>query len=287
MKNKILVTFLPVLIILLIFSITIQVRATVTWQEDFDGETIPTLVDWDFQAWETNGGIYNPLIDHGFSVIDDILRAPYYPSWNLTNGTLSKAIHNSTIAYGTWSFDWLPTIAATEQDEWDGIYFIFNGAHQDLTGLPFANNSGTGYGITVWHNTDGEGWQIKLDKQLGPPPTVTTLGYHYIIPPVNESIYIKVTRDDEGLFKVYYDNLKAIEVTDNDITTSQEFLFSSAVGNTGIDNIVINDAIASVGVPAVPASTIGFVICTATSTIIVIVLVRKRIIFKNRYRNVD
>jgi hypothetical protein len=282
MKNKISVIILPLFITLLILSATIQVRATITWREDFNGETISSLDDWVFQAWETNGGIYNPLVDHGFDVIDDILRAPSYPSWNLTNGNLAGALHNSTIAYGTWSFDWIPAISLTETNDWDCIYFIFNGGSQNLTGLPFADNAATGYGITIWHNTEGKAWQIKLEKQLGPPPTVTTLAYHLIIPPVNESIRIRVTRDGGGHFKVFYENIKepVMEVKDTSIITSQEFLFSSAVGDTGIDNIVIGDPPLS----AIPASNVGFVIFAASSAIIVLVILRRRIIIKTRYK---
>ncbi len=45
MKNKILAITLPVIITLLLLSTTIQVQATITWEEDFEGKTIDDLDD--------------------------------------------------------------------------------------------------------------------------------------------------------------------------------------------------------------------------------------------------
>ena len=80
MKKKIVAIILPVIIVLLLLSSTIQVQPKITWEEDFEGDTIATLEQdfWDFDgfAWDPLMEVYNESIDHGFSIIDGILRAP-------------------------------------------------------------------------------------------------------------------------------------------------------------------------------------------------------------------
>ena len=278
MKKKNLTFILSVIITILILSPTIQVKAILTWEDDFEDGN---LDDWLFNAWEINSEIYNPPIDPGFNIIDGILRAPNYPYFNDTSRNMTSALHNSTFAYGIWNFDWVPQVSLTEEAFFDIVAIIYNINHQlDLTGLSVLDKSAYGYTIRIYHNSTGVATRISLTKRVGPPPSTTTLGSYDLTPAVMESIHIEVTRDKKGHFNVYYDTALIIEATDNDITTSDHFVFRSYVGDTGLDNITINDALSSNG--SIPASTVGFVIWMMTPTLIVLYIVRKRIIFKNR-----
>ena len=290
MKKKILAIILSVIISLLLLSSTIQVLAKITWEEDFEGETIATLEEdfWDFEgyAWDPVEEVYNESIDHGFRVIDGILRAPNYQGWDestgIYTGNYTRARRKSTVAYGTWSFDWVPPISRPDSQDLDLIVFIYNPAGREINLTDQENNS-TSYSIQIFFNSLGETTRIILCKQLGPPSDVTLLGEYYIIPPVIKSIHIEITRDQQGHFKVYYNTNEIIDVTDNDITTSERFGLLSWVGDTGIDNITIS--IPDDSIPAIPASTVGYIIITVTPTIIILVIIRKRIIINNRYRN--
>ena len=292
MKKKILAIILPVIISLLLLSSTIQVLAKITWEENFEGETIATLEEdfWDFEgyAWDPLEEVYNESIDHGFKVIDGILRAPNYQGWDesigIYTGNYTRARRKSTVAYGTWSFDWVPPISLPDSQDLDLIVFIYNPAGREINLTDQENNS-TSYSIQIFFNSLGETTRIILCKQLGPPPDVTLLGEYYIIPPVTESIHIEVTRDRQGHFKVFYNTNEIIDVTDNEIIKSEFFGLLSWVGDTGIDNITIS--IPDDSIPAIPASTVGFVICIVTSTVIILVIIRKRVVLKSKYRNDD
>lgn len=278
MKKKIIKIILPVIITLLTFSTIIQVQAIITWEDDFEDGN---LDDWLFNAWEIHSEIYNPPIDPGFNIINGILRAPDYPYFNDTSRNMTSALHNSTVAYGIWNFDWVPQESPTEEAFFDIVAIIYNINHQlDLTGLSVLDKSAYGYTIRIYHNSTGVATRISLTKRVGPPPSTTTLETYDLTPAVMESIHIEVTRDRKGHFKVYYDAALIIEATDNDITTSDHFVFRSYVGDTGIDNITINDAISSNG--SIPASTVGFIIGMMTPTFIILVILRKRIFFKNK-----
>ena len=289
MKNKILAKICPVIITLLILSTIIQVQATDGWDEDFEGETIASLEidNWVFKAWTWNGAIYNESIDHGFNVTNGILRAPSYQYFGDNEGNMSVAFHNNTVAYGTWSFDWAPAASPTASITFDYISIIANPCENlSALNLPLDDEAwGTYYSVVITQNIAGGIQRIELEKQEAAPRTYTTLGNYDLTPPVMGPIHIEVTRDSQGQFKVYYDTEEIISATDNDITTSEYFLFTSRVGDTGIDNITVDDG--PVGSPGIPGFTVGFVICTVTPTVIVLVIVRKRVKFKKGYTNED
>ncbi len=204
---------------------------------------------------------------------------------------MSVALHNNTVAYGTWSFDWAPAASPTAETLFDYIAIIGNTPAVNLPGgvlnLPRDDEAwGTYYNVGITQNNAGGIQRIDLSKQEAAPFTLTTLGTYDLTPPVMGPIHIEVTRDSQGQFKVYYDTEEIINAIDNDITISEYFLFTSRVGDTGIDNITINNAIVGGG-GAIPAFTVGFVIWTVTPTFIVFVIIRKRVIIKNRYSNED
>ena len=69
------------------------------------------------------------------------------------------------------------------------------------------------------------------------------------------------------------DTTPIIEATDNVITESIFFDVGFHVGDIGIDNITIEEN-------SIPGFPVGFVICTVTPTLIVLVIRRRRIIRK-------
>ena len=270
MKNEILAKFLPLIITLLILSTTIQVQAAEGWEEDFEGETITTLEGkgWFFAAYEIIADIYTPENDHGHDVIDGILRTPF--SSNGDNFT--EAFQNNTIAYGTWKFDWAPAITPSGIEKREAVFFIANG-DCDISGIHIDNDPMNGYLLWISQTTAGAVRKIKLSRVDSPGFIDTELGYNTLTPSVTGPIHIEITRNRQGDFEVSLNDETIIEAIDNEINESTYFGFNSHVGDTGIDNITIEEN-------SIPAFPVGFIICTVTPTVIVLVIRKKRIILK-------
>jgi len=287
MKNKILAKILPAIIILLIFSTTIQVQAAVVWDEDFEGETIETLEEkgWFFTAYEITDINFTQINDHGFEVIDGILRAPS----SSDNNTWYDAFQNSTLAYGAWKFDYAPAITPPGISSYEFVVFIANSDPLNWDGFNKADDPLNGYSLWIYKNAMGAAWKIELRRiEIG--FDLTLLGLHDFSTPVTGAIHIEITRDPQGNFEVNINNddTPIIEATDNETKESEYFLFASYLDDTGIDNITIDEPEPPPPPPpTIPASTVGFVIWTVTPTFIILVILRKRVIIKNRYSNED
>ena len=215
----------------LILIITIsQVLATETVTHDFEG----SVDEWVFQNWEKSVSGTIPISNSdGFSIQDGILRAPKSSDLN----TFAVAYTNSSVAYGTWEFDWF-----VGGNNFDIVPFIFNDLvnNYNQTGLTedeWIRNC-TGYGlfmqdfdeislISYYHYGKG------LEAQLGGVQFAPlALGVHKI----------KVTRSTEGVFDVYLDSQLQFTATDNNVTTSSVFHINSFQGDSGFDNIKISDS---------------------------------------------
>ena len=95
-KKLILLKVIPIFILLVSIS---TAQAVVIWTETFEDTE-----DWTLLNYVSSGGLLanNSDPDHTFKIIDGILRAPNDSS----SLTFNSCNRNSTIAYGSWSFDW-------------------------------------------------------------------------------------------------------------------------------------------------------------------------------------
>ena len=279
MKNKILAKICPVIITLLILSTTIQVQAADGWEEDFEDETILTLEEkgWVFKAYEKIADIWYQVNDHGCDVIDGILRAPD----SLNRDNFTAAFRESTTAYGTWKFDWAPAITPPGIAYYDLVWFIVDRCQINNSDTLTEDEPLTAYQLWIHVSNAGEVWRIGLDKHYT-GANYTNIDLHTITP-ITGPIHIEITRDTEGHFKVYLNEgtTPIIEGTDNEITESTLFQFGSLIGNSGIDNITVDNTTIEPGT-TIPGFPVGFVICTVTPTLIVLVIRRRRNILKNR-----
>jgi hypothetical protein len=200
--------------------------AAIVWSDDFDDHNIS---DW---------GIYGIVgtrpytaVPGNFTAEDGVLRA------NGTEDTFSIATVNSSVAYGTWTFDVdvvdtynheivIPFIMIKWTIESWGIdcYFfqIVTGMYESdpqprlQAGKTYASDSPGGRAV-VW---------------FGSFPYDNILGWKNFI----------ITRENDGQFYVYINGTLAMGFKDNQHTTCKEFIFSTGPG-PAIDNIVVSDSV--------------------------------------------
>ncbi|MFX0207706.1 MAG: hypothetical protein ACFFDT_17085 [Candidatus Hodarchaeota archaeon] len=254
MRNKLVGVFICVLI----FSSVKSTSAVNGWSDTFPVDGAPD--DWEFYAYhrgDTGGDSpATPLTEEKYHirVRNGALMAPYY-SLAAEGGLiiLSEALRNSTLAYGTWSFDWIVSEEShTDHGAYDIIGLMANSENDiwirdGLTESEWAADK-TGYGLYLLSRSKSE---------LGYDPTFPVAGpgitfYKGTDSPswgkrkvFCENVYgthhIDIQRTPEGEFKIYYDNVLIIEDSDNKVTTSEKFLFSSFQGDSGIDNLVVTN----------------------------------------------
>ena len=135
MKNKVFAKILPFIITLLILSTTTQVQAALIWEEDFE-EGIPD--GWELDSYDIINGIYEPVDEPTISVVDGVLVGFGYQEVPKR----LRAQRDSTVAYGTWSFDWLASSHASIS-----INLIFNDPVDNFnwSGVSDSNYSVNGY----------------------------------------------------------------------------------------------------------------------------------------------
>jgi hypothetical protein len=259
-------------IILFLFSINI-VQAAPVWGENF--EDLP-LDGWDFFNYEMVSGIHEPLYDPGFSVVDGVLRAPNH---NVGSNKTSVK-RNSTIAYGTWSFDWLASPIASPI-AYDGLELILNEPEHNFnsTGEHISTSSFTGYAILI-DNMARLIALIMLHEQNGVfSPTI--MDQYSFETYLEGTHHIDATRDSEGQFYIYFDKILVLQATENSITTSQVFGMTSWRGDSGIDNIRISDTVDYPPPPGIPATTGGYIMWMVIPTIIILMFLRKKVKHRN------
>jgi hypothetical protein len=209
----------PLLLSPLILSNTCN--AEVVWSEDFE--------DGDLEGWWIAQG--------NFSVEDGTLRSTVEESFQKVM-FLSVIWHPSTVAVGTWSWDWM----FDSPNDSPEIVVDF----MSMTQHTFVMNSrGKNYGIYAGHLDENEfvlyaddKWyigEIFYERYMSIAATKKNKWHH-----------IDVTRNEDGLIRFYADGVLAIELTNNRYTESVAFgvmLEHSWRGDGVIDNIVVSDTI--------------------------------------------
>ena len=220
-----------ILLILLIVFTSSQCKSLEALNEDFVNVT-----DWTIESWDRRPTFFYRTNETGFTVIDGILRAPN----STTSTNLTTAYKNSSTAYGTWKFDWYFNNATYE----DIVAFVFNDPENnfDLSGNSeeqFLDGT-SGYGLRF----DEYGEENLLNLILFSFSSYDNYMNEYQFPsqisPGAHNITIK--RNYQGEFNVLFDSELKIIAQNNLTKTSTVFLLASVKGDTGFDNVTIDNA---------------------------------------------
>ena len=198
-------------------------------------------------------------IDQEFTIENGKLNAPLQADYG---SSVTRALHNSNVAYGKWSFEWT---ASSTQPSYDGFEFIltdYASSPYDYEGRNFpsidhlagyalvvsnyASNLGNGFGFVKFENSSSNSI----------PKLLKTYSFDSNI---NGSHNFEITRDNNGQFNISFDSILRMQVTDTTFTTSEVFTFVSFQGNSSIDNIVIEAPTKSSPFTPFPIIALGFV----------------------------
>jgi hypothetical protein len=222
------------------------VRATEVIADNFN--------DMDYAGWNTHGRFLNktafmeyyPGGVGNFSAADQTLKV-IGPSENDTFHYLSMAYINSSICYGTWSFD---VFVVNNTLGWCFVQLIGDSynpkeAWSNIPG-PYKNYS---YEIWIYTRQIGRHYirptitlercydgLYSLEGEYGVLPTTATW--------TNCWNHIDVTRNSTGYFNVYLNGTRRISVQDTVFPISGYFAFEAQSG-WAIDNVAILDYIVS------------------------------------------
>ena len=236
-NKKLLVRIQIVLFVFLTILPNMQSKAVlsnVSWDETFDSD----LSDWDLQCYKSPLAVLKPTTNR-FSIIDGKLTSPSSPNFE----PLNRALHDSNIAYGKWSFQWM---VSKSENTYDAVEFIFT----DYNTHPY-NATGRGYPDTEFYagyalslvsyaKDGGPGiWLVRFNNYTNSIPTV--LQSYKFNSTLHGSHDIEITRNITGNFNVKFDSELLLNITDNNWKTSEKFNFVSFQGNSSIDNIHVDN----------------------------------------------
>jgi hypothetical protein len=200
------------------------IPSAIVWSEEFeDGD----ISDWEiFEInWTLPDGVANFSVDSLDLVnVSDGVMQLIGPEWIF-------AAYNSSIAYGTWTFD--VDIQQPEGFNRFGVNFI--GERFGEHWLP-PGGSSRAYFLSFW--CDEQEIRFALNDY---PSTTVFLDSHRPAVFFGWNSFI-VTRDPTGQFYVYLNGELILDVEDSTHTTSEQFgIFGMA--NPAIDNITGSDTI--------------------------------------------
>lgn len=236
-----------ILFLISIFTPAKYSIAITNWNEDFSVDSTMELTDWEFFGYYKND-LNSPWLPrpHQLVIKDQVLTGPNSQEFD----SYDVALHNSSVAYGSWEFDWQTKSVQTNLslDEIGIIWNDVSGDNYNISGKNFEDFEITGYGLLIGTSDSGlmAPWNyggIYFAKFLPEySPAIHVANYSFTaFPP--EHNHIKITRDLTGLFTVYFNDESVIAITDNKTTTSTKFYYGSDMGDSGIDNISITDKI--------------------------------------------
>lgn len=187
--------------------------ASTVWSDNFD--------DGDYSGWTITRG--------GYSAASNLLRG--------TTTTWNYIEHPSTTVTGTWSFDY--NFYGGEDGIWQstegdlGIWFIANDHQSGDT-----TQAQSGYfilfhphvgAIELWMDPGDEGYNRVLLDSWSPSNFVKWW-------------HVDITRDSDGVFNVYLDNISRIQATDTSYNTSSFFGFLG-YNYQEMDNVEVQDIV--------------------------------------------
>ncbi|MHA2249649.1 MAG: hypothetical protein ACXAD7_04765 [Candidatus Kariarchaeaceae archaeon] len=211
-----------VLITQILIASPLYVSAEVQWSDDFDDGN---LEDWTVFGYDWTGMTIVEW-DGDMIVEDGSAKSTASTSKKETN-----ACHLSDIAFGTWSFDWKPA-------ETPGLdYFVFISDDFDWVGKQELFSYG--YAIRLDMRISPV---ISLFKYGGSEMTFGTLEFYNLDENLEGWHHIDVTRDEEGLFKVYFDKELVIEYTHIETIVSTK-LCIAVFTDSSFDNVQVSNSV--------------------------------------------
>ena len=238
-KKKILWISVLMMISLVFFSVS-QTQAALIWSENFNTED---PAGWTFENWQRPSNIFEVNPDLGMSVINGVLRGPNSTS----HDSMASVNYDSSVAYGNWSFDWIVT-SGTDHLAYDSVAFMFTDTvnNYNMTGLTESEylENCNGYNLLMISSSSTTGFTGAAIPGI----SLGIYGSSYAILDTHEfasdivgSHHIDIYRDMQGQISVYFDTQLIIQATDNTVTTSEVFNIVSFKGDSGFDNIVVNE----------------------------------------------
>ncbi|MGY5881812.1 MAG: hypothetical protein RTV31_16295 [Candidatus Thorarchaeota archaeon] len=187
-------------------------EATIVWSDDFN--------DGNMDGWYTHEVSGQPA---NFSVIDGVVYSHH------GDELLNVAIHENSVAYGTWIFDvYINRLAGIEFVETAefGTNYTQDGYEIVFATEPFDGISPTSIQLHELYAISSTTWGYnRLDYYKMNP-----IGWHRI----------EITRDNTGYICVYLNSTPVLEAIDNTVTTTTGFAFAF-VG--AFDNVSVSDSV--------------------------------------------
>jgi hypothetical protein len=251
MKNFKIVILVLLMSLIFMFPLS-RGNATLIWSEDFSNPS-----DWVLEGYhislinEERTWVWNSTMipDDSNSRLES-KNVTYVSLFGSGSPTLSLGRRNSTVAYGTWSFDWYVT-PGEENLASDTILFIMNDFPANASGF-IVGEGGDAYGYSLRITT------IELYNQWNPRFLLVkesntyaeniyhidaTMESHFFTEPIEGSHHVDITRSNTGEFSVFFNNEFLFSAVDNTYTTSDEFVYGSWGGDSAIDNITVSNSV--------------------------------------------
>ncbi|MHA2032270.1 MAG: hypothetical protein ACW99A_03950 [Candidatus Kariarchaeaceae archaeon] len=266
-NNQSLKRLISFVLVVILLSTIQPLSGQTDWSDDFPVDGAPN--DWEFYAYERGdgggGGPHIPVSDDNLHirVRNGVLMAPHYNDlpYGYNFAIRSEAYHNSTQAYGTWSFDW---ITSAEVERTHGaiidLSFIISSENDlwNMSGLSSQEwiADKTVYGLTLVSRTKahlgaGLGWKaaapgislVIIEKGL-----FEYVDIHEFEQNIEGTHHIEIQRIETGEINVSYDQDLILNYIPNNqsfghVAESEKFAYSSIIGDSGIDNLEISSII--------------------------------------------
>ncbi len=238
----------------------IACRGTVVWSDDFN--------DGNYDGWtiSNNTALWNG--SYGFA----------NSNWSATNNYLQLdheetglITHPSSVAYGTWSFDFKTPETQLGMGTWANIRFISSDHVLWTDDWDDPEHNSILLRFDVWTHEEPYNYTIVLYKHNGDNYTIIDSGK---VPAAGWQ-HFDVTRNTTGWISVYHNGspIPIMEGEATEITTSELFWVWSE-DEQMIDNVVVSDTVDFP--PTIDWLTIAIIGASAVVIVAVMVIILKR-----------
>ena len=223
-----------------------QVFTAEVWTEDFE---IGPFDEWYLRGYELiDNTAYQT--DVAPTITNGMLQMPLI---NRFDWNASQALRNSTLAYGSWSFD-LYVTPGLDHTPYCAFWPISNIA-LNLSGLALDDPYLNAYYVLFGEfNADGtphiDFWEITSGVE-------NRFRKYDFMTPFAGSYHVEITRALDGNWRIYFDDIFLFSVVDNTTTTSERITISNRFGDPAFDNITLMDSFTDTHTPTISTTTDG------------------------------
>lgn len=223
----------------LLLNSSLPVYATIVWSDDFN--------DGNYDGWIITG-IYAPVNSTWVDTVGtaEVIDGELWFTGEQHFRNFSYAVHESTVAYGSWSFD-VNVRPISGSSNHTHIYFLDSRSPEDV---PDFQSPYSSYDILIYSapwTIEPPDWMVPFDntapsillvrRSLGSGVAIGT----YQVDEINGLYRFNVTRDETGRIQVFLNDTSIIDVTEQRSITPRSFYLNSEAG-IGYDNIVVRQA---------------------------------------------